>query len=83
MSLAAQAADAAVQAQTQLPGVNVDTGNLANLLAQLIGEVQKVATNTAGTTQIVLDTGKLVGEVAKPISQELALQSRAQNRGRF
>ncbi|MFQ9153679.1 MAG: hypothetical protein ACLR6B_22070 [Blautia sp.] len=51
--------------------------------AQLIGEVQKVATNTAGSSQIVLDTGKLVGEITKPISQELALQSRAQSRGRF
>ncbi len=80
---AAQAASTAVQAQTQLPGINVDTGNLAGLLAQLIGEVQKVATNTAGSSQIVLDTGKLVGEIAKPISQELALQSRAQSRGRF
>lgn len=80
---ATQAASTAVQAQTQLPGINVDTGNLASLLAQLIGEVQKVATNTAGSSQIVLDTGKLVGEIAKPISQELALQSRAQSRGRF
>jgi TP901 family phage tail tape measure protein len=80
---AAQAASTAVQAQTQLPGISVDTGNLASLLAQLIGEVQKVATNTAGSSQIVLDTGKLVGEIAKPISQELALQSRAQSRGRF
>lgn len=80
---ATQAASTAVQAQTQLPGINVDTGNLAGLLAQLIGEVQKVATNTAGSSQIVLDTGKLVGEITKPISQELALQSRAQSRGRF
>lgn len=80
---ATRAASAAVQAQTQLPGINVDTGNLAGLLAQLIGEVQKVATNTAGSSQIVLDTGKLVGEITKPISQELALQSRAQSRGRF
>lgn len=80
---AAQAASTAAQVQTQLPGINVDTGNLAGLLAQLIGEVQKVATNTAGSSQIVLDTGKLVGEITKPISQELALQSRAQNRGRF
>mgnify|MGYP005746769411 FL=1 len=79
---ATQAASTAVQAQTQLPGI-VDTGNLAGLLAQLIGEVQKVATNTAGSSQIVLDTGKLVGEITKPISQELALQSRAQSRGRF
>ncbi len=80
---ATRAASTAVQAQTQLPGINVDTGNLAGLLAQLIGEVQKVATNTAGSSQIVLDTGKLVGEITKPISQELALQSRAQSRGRF
>lgn len=80
---ATRAASIAVQAQTQLPGINVDTGNLAGLLAQLIGEVQKVATNTAGSSQIVLDTGKLVGEITKPISQELALQSRAQSRGRF
>lgn len=80
---ATQAASTAVQAQTQLPGINVDTGNLAGLLTQLIGEVQKVATNTAGSSQIVLDTGKLVGEITKPISQELALQSRAQSRGRF
>lgn len=80
---ATQTASTAVQAQTQLPGINVDTGNLAGLLAQLIGEVQKVATNTAGSSQIVLDTGKLVGEITKPISQELALQSRAQSRGRF
>lgn len=80
---ATQAASTAVQAQNQLPGINVDTGNLAGLLAQLIGEVQKVATNTAGSSQIVLDTGKLVGEITKPISQELALQSRAQSRGRF
>ena len=82
---AAKAASTAAEAQAQVPGVNVsvDTGNTYNLLSQLISEMQKVVANTSGSTQIVLDTGKLVGEVAKPISQELALQSRAQNRGRF
>lgn len=82
---AAKAASTAAEVQAQVPGinVNVDTGNTYNLLSQLISEMQKVVANTSGSTQIVLDTGKLVGEVAKPISQELALQSRAQNRGRF
>nr|DAH91739.1 MAG TPA: minor tail protein [Caudoviricetes sp.] len=82
---AAKAASTAAEVQAQVPGVNVnvDTGNTYNLLNQLISEMQKVVANTSGSTQIVLDTGKLVGEVAKPISQELALQSRAQNRGRF
>lgn len=82
---AAKAASTAAKVQAQVPGinVNVDTGNTYNLLSQLISEMQKVVANTSGSTQIVLDTGKLVGEVAKPISQELALQSRAQNRGRF
>ncbi len=82
---AAKAASTAAEVQAQIPGinVNVDTGNTYNLLSQLISEMQKVVANTSGSTQIVLDTGKLVGEVAKPISQELALQSRAQNRGRF
>ncbi|RGY02227.1 phage tail tape measure protein [Blautia sp. OF03-15BH] len=82
---AAKAVSTAAEVQAQVPGinVNVDTGNTYNLLSQLISEMQKVVANTSGSTQIVLDTGKLVGEVAKPISQELALQSRAQNRGRF
>lgn len=82
---AAKAASTAAEVQAQVPGinVNVDIGNTYNLLSQLISEMQKVVANTSGSTQIVLDTGKLVGEVAKPISQELALQSRAQNRGRF
>lgn len=82
---AAKAASTAAEVQAQVPGinVNVDTGNTYNLLSQLISEMQKVVVNTSGSTQIVLDTGKLVGEVAKPISQELALQSRAQYRGRF
>ena len=82
---AAKAASTAAEVQAQVPGinVNVDTGNTYNLLSQLISEIQKVVANTSGSTQIVLDTGKLVGEVAKPISQELALQSRAQYRGRF
>lgn len=82
---ATKAASTAAKVQAQVPGinVNVDTGNTYNLLSQLISEMQKVVANTSGSTQIVLDTGKLVGEVAKPISQELALQSRAQNRGRF
>lgn len=83
---AAQAASTAVQAQTQLPGINVDTGSMESLMMQMLKEMQSTFSSVVESMQgikVVMDTGKLVGEVAKPISQELALQSRALNRGRF
>lgn len=83
---AAQAASTAVQAQTQLPGINVDTGSMESLMMQMLKEMQSTFSSVVESMQgikVVMDTGKLVGEVAKPVSQELALQSRALNRGRF
>lgn len=83
---AAQAVSTAVQAQTQLPGINVDTGSMESLMMQMLKEMQSTFSSVVESMQgikVVMDTGKLVGEVAKPISQELALQSRALNRGRF
>lgn len=83
---ATRAASTAVQAQTQLPGINVDTGSMESLMMQMLKEMQSTFSSVVESMQgikVVMDTGKLVGEVAKPISQELALQSRAQNRGRF
>lgn len=77
--------NAAIQAQFPRVDVNVDTGELVMLLSQAITEIRNVtgAVGAVGNQQIVLDTGKLVGEIARPISQELALDSRAKNRGRF
>lgn len=83
---AAQAASTAAQMQAEIPGVNVDTGNMKSLMAQMLKEMQSMFSNVVESMQgikVVMDTGKLVGEVAKPISQELALQSRALNRGHF
>lgn len=80
------AASTAVQAQTQLPGINVDTGSMESLMMQMLKEMQSTFSSVVESMQgikVVMDTGKLVGEVAKPISQELALQSRALNRGHF
>lgn len=83
---AAQAASTAAQMQAEIPGVNADTGNMKSLMAQMLKEMQSMFSNVVESMQgikVVMDTGKLVGEVAKPLSQELALQSRALNRGRF
>ena len=83
---AAQAASTAAQMQVEIPGVNVDTGSMESLMMQMLKEMQSTFSNVVESMQgikVVMDTGKLVGEVAKPISQELALQSRALNRGRF
>lgn len=83
---ATRAASTAVQAQTQLPGINVDTGSMESLMMQMLKEMQSTFSSVVESIQgikVVMDTGKLVGEVAKPLSQELALQSRALNRGRF
>ena len=83
---AAQAASTAAQMQVGIPGVNVDTGSMESLMMQMLKEMQSTFSNVVESMQgikVVMDTGKLVGEVAKPISQELALQSRALNRGRF
>ena len=83
---AAQAASTAAQVQAEIPGASVDTGNMESLMIQMLKEMQSTFSNVVESMQgikVVMDTGKLVGEVAKPISQELALQSRAQNRGRF
>lgn len=83
---AAQAASTAAQMQAEIPGVNVDTGSMESLMMQMLKEMQSTFSSVVESMQgikVVMDTGKLVGEVAKPISQELALQSRALNRGRF
>ena len=83
---ATQAASTAAQMQAEIPGVNVDTGSMESLMMQMLKEIQSTFSNVVESMQgikVVMDTGKLVGEVAKPISQELALQSRALNRGHF
>ena len=58
---------------------NKDLGGMLNaFLSQMAGLVQSM-----NDKQIILDTGTLVGEIAIPVSQELAMESRAKNRGRF
>lgn len=75
--------NAALQTPIQSPANvvvdNKDLGGMLNaFLSQMAGLVQSM-----NDKQIILDTGTLVGEIAIPVSQELAMESRAKNRGRF
>lgn len=59
-----------------------DTSRLENIMQQVLGIMQQVATNTAGGQNVVLDTGILVGQMVPRLDAQLGtLTARKGRRG--
>ena len=58
-----------------------NTSKLEALLAQMMGIMQQVAANTSGGTQVVLDSGAVVGQLAPAIDSRLGTISSRKGRG--
>lgn len=62
-------------ATVDTPVVNVNTSDMTNMMGAMLTMMQQYLPDMANT-QVVMDTGKLVGEITTPISQALAASSR-------